>query len=371
MKRNKSIIIILVLVIAIGAFALYAIQRGPGLFIKPPTEARIAFISNQNGQSDLMTMKIDGSDVVSLTNDAANESEPTWSPDMTEILYLSDKNDQKNQAFISGWNGKYSRQVTHSAGIKDNPRWMGRGNEISVLSSGNLYMVDKHGGHEEEALKPSELLGPQAEGELRVPFVYADWSPKVDAILLAQETDLGQVAYILQTTPGRMSDVQNLKPIDITLARNLDVAWSPVGLRVAAGFINRDGQNGLLVKDFNSMNITELFVSKIMGAAKPVWSPDGKTIAFEMWSIKDDVPEKCLGIYTIDASGGKPRPIVKGDAREPFWSPDGSALVYTLARPDGDRDIWRMNADGTGAVNLTNGKGDNSSPVWSPARKRS
>ena len=37
----------------------------------------------------------------------------------------------------------------------------------------------------------------------------------------------------------------------------------------------------------------------------------------------------------------------------PAWSPDGAKIAFTSTR-DGNSEIYVMNADGTGVVNLTN-----------------
>jgi len=54
--------------------------------------------------------------------------------------------------------------------------------------------------------------------------------------------------------------------------------------------------------------------------------------------------------------------IEGGDFRAPGWSPDGSKIVCTS-----ERDIFVVNVDGSGAVNLTNDPlSFDSDPAWSP-----
>ena len=48
------------------------------------------------------------------------------------------------------------------------------------------------------------------------------------------------------------------------------------------------------------------------------------------------------------------------------WSPDGLKIFYESAGADGKKDIFVMNADGTGSVNLTNTPGDDVYPAVSP-----
>jgi Tol biopolymer transport system component len=87
-------------------------------------------------------------------------------------------------------------------------------------------------------------------------------------------------------------------------------------------------------------------------------SPDGRTIAFDL-----------LGdIYTMPIAGGHPTRITSGLAfdMQPRFSPDGRQLAFTSDRGGGDN-IWVMNADGSGARQITH---ENfrllNAPTWSP-----
>ena len=366
---NRRIIFVLIIIIAIGSFVLYGIQRGPGLFAKPPSDERIAFVSDMGGHSDIWTMKTDGSDKLQVTNDEADDRIPAWSPDSRELVSVSNKNNDRYQVFISGWNGRYTQCVTTGTGTKDAPVWSRNGSEITFISSGKVYVMNRHGGHAEQYLPPPEV----SSLTMGNPYAYAAWSPNHRLLLYIQEVDQGRVAATVELVDSPPTEDEEVNPIGVTVARNLDAAWSPSSALVAAAFINRKGQNGLMIYDMEMLESEDIYASKGdgLGPAKPAWSPDGKKIAFEMWQVKDNTPEKCMGIYIINASGGKPEEIISGDAREPCWSPDGKHIACTVARKDEKRDIWRVNADGSNPVNLTNGKGDNYNPAWSPIARKS
>jgi len=56
---------------------------------------------------------------------------------------------------------------------------------------------------------------------------------------------------------------------------------------------------------------------------------------------------------------------------EPRLSPDGKQVLFTVAKSDWKADrrvphIWRVNTDGSGLVQMTNGLTGESSPRWSP-----
>jgi Tol biopolymer transport system component len=96
----------------------------------------------------------------------------------------------------------------------------------------------------------------------------------------------------------------------------------------------------------------------------PVWSPDGKRIAFQNYA-----PEGNFHIWTIDPDGRNPRELTEGpfDDREPAWLPDGSGLVFSSDRSrDGQYKIWRVGAGGGAPSQVTTGPGAESNPVVSP-----
>src|SRR5438270_12332836 len=51
--------------------------------------------------------------------------------------------------------------------------------------------------------------------------------------------------------------------------------------------------------------------------------------------------------------------------RAPAWSPDGSKIAFTRYGANAS-DIYVMNADGGGIVQLTNTPGNDDHPAWSP-----
>ena len=55
------------------------------------TELEIAFVSNRSGDREIYTMAADGSDVVRLTHDPGEDSNPSWAHDDTDIMFTSDR----------------------------------------------------------------------------------------------------------------------------------------------------------------------------------------------------------------------------------------------------------------------------------------
>jgi Tol biopolymer transport system component len=101
----------------------------------------------------------------------------------------------------------------------------------------------------------------------------------------------------------------------------------------------------------------------------PTWSPDGKQLAFRVWSGSRDDEE----IYVMNADGSARHDISRDPEaidRSPAWSPDGRSIAYATGPQDGPGgyldDIWLMSPDGGGKRALTHRRGIDEYPVWSP-----
>lgn len=101
----------------------------------------------------------------------------------------------------------------------------------------------------------------------------------------------------------------------------------------------------------------------------PVFSPDGKKIAFISTRDADKYQ-----IYVMNADGSNVKRLTTDPSvayYNPQWSPDGKRLVFYAEKGDRKDQVWVMNAgDGSGQTLLTGGIGHNTSPAWSADGKR-
>jgi hypothetical protein len=93
----------------------------------------------------------------------------------------------------------------------------------------------------------------------------------------------------------------------------------------------------------------------------PVWSPDGKKIAFESNRDGD------LEIYVMNADGSGQTRLTNspGNDQNPDWAPDGSRIVFH-SRRTGNSQIYSMRPDGTDVQRLTQNGNFDADPAWSP-----
>ena len=233
--------------------------------------------------------------------------------------------------------------------------WSPDGTKLAFSDGGGIYVVNADG-----------------SGETRVPGTTRDdqtpaWSPDGTKLAMRSLGDVrngeGGIAVINVDGSGRRwvtKEVMDGRP-----------TWSPDGTMIAYS-----SSGDIFV--MNADGSAKRRLARIEGIEnEPTWSPDGRQIAFRHNST----------ISSVDVDGGKARQLVspggtaavnpsgsganklavgRGDPSSPGWSPDGTKIVFALWQSGEACSIWVMNGDGSGQVQLTDNRTCDHDPAWQP-----
>ncbi len=262
---------------------------------------------------DLFTANPDGSGVRRLTDNAVQDTEPSWSPDGSRIAFV--------RRHISGPPGRSNLNE-----------------EIYVVRADGSgpHRLTRHAG---EDTSPA-------------------WSPDGSSIAFVRRTArAGLDLYVMDGDGRRLRRLTRLKDF---LA---DPAWSPDGRTVLVGAADAGNGGRILALDLRTDQIRRLSPPR-QTYARPDWSSRGDRIAFVKVT-------HCGGscdltdAWVMRRDGRGAHELAK-DAVHVAWSPAGGLLVLD----SGTVDVVR--ADGSGRTLITPESGaHDATPDWQPRCTRS
>jgi len=192
---------------------------------------------------------------------------------------------------------------------------------------------------------------------------HAHWSPDQEYFAVSSNFAGNWQIYKLHRKTGAMTRLTHTDT-------NADFpVFSPDGKQIAFGVEEGETSNIWLINADGS-ELKQLTHSQGKRNIHPFWSADGSRLLFNSNRENTDG----FALYSMNSDGSNQTLLSKPDEMRTFasWSPDGKKILFVKWWNDWkNRDVFVMNADGSNEINLSkNADAKDGWPTWFPDGER-
>lgn len=252
--------------------------------------SKIAFLSDrafEGGLMDLYLYVLDDQRLMRVTHDGMVKGPVAWSPDSTEIVYVSAPNGKNYLSVFDVKTGSYKKLPGAKTWI-EGPEWSPDGRRIAFLANdsgpngfSNIFLINRDG---------TGLVQLTDTGDIH-PYRSYSWAPDGSSIIYSAKRNGNFDIFKLDLEAG--------EEIRMTSDLSIDLfpAWSPNGEYIAYQSAD-DEYVDIYIMDANGSVIRRLTADPYVDQI-PAWSLDGNYIAFVTWGDNWEWSE----IRAADANG--------------------------------------------------------------------
>ncbi|MBW3553722.1 MAG: PDZ domain-containing protein, partial [Gemmatimonadetes bacterium] len=287
-----------------------------------------------------------------IPGDRTTDTRPIWIGDT--IWFLSDRSRTTNVWSFRPATGELAQRTSFTG--SDVKALAGTGDLLAFERDGFLHALDAGSGQ-------ARALEITVRGDF--PWAEARWEDVSDAARSASLSPTGQRVLLeargeVFTVPVERGDARNL-------SRSSDAAdrrpvWSPDGGSIA--WFSDEGGDGyaLLIGGQDGMGEPRrIDIGESKLGWEPVWSPDGSRIAFVDDEVRVRVVDVASGRVTTADVGGV---NIERGGMGLTWSPDSRWLAYAKTGANNFRRIMAWSVNRGQATALTDPMADAFAPAW-------
>jgi TolB protein len=268
----------------------------------------------------------------------------------TQIAFVSSRTGTK-EIWVMDYDGANQRPLTSLRTISLTPRWSPDANRIAFtcFEPANGIRSPQICMYSMDAGKVISF--PRFRGTNSAP----SWSPDGSQLIFSSSMLGNPELFVTDANGGRP------KRLTFSNGANTSPAWNPKTGQTVVFVSDRGGIPKLFSMNADGTNSAEIDVPDKGYLIDPAWAPNGQLLCFS-WRR----PEGNYDLYLMEAATHQIVELTRDSGRNerPSWAPDGRHIVFESTR-GGTRQIWVMLADGSQAHQLTT-QGHNESPNWSP-----
>ena len=224
---------------------------------------KIAFSSTRDGNSEIYVMDIDGRNQVRLTDDPADDRDPSWSPNGDRIAFVSDRNNKADHIYVMDSDGGNLMRLTNEA-VSWAPSWSPDGKKIAYTRGriGNqLWVMDSDGGNQTQLARVGLNLHPA-------------WSPDGRRIAFTAFRAGWPEIFVMD------ADGKNEQKLTQHMTASGHPSWSPDGQWIAYESLDGAGQFQIFAVRTDGSDLPKMLTRNPPSKWRPAWSPDGGKIAY-------------------------------------------------------------------------------------------